>query len=352
MAASSSVSLLAGSSASIVYPGWSEGEVTDSKVRELLVSKFKEIAASYERRKAPQLVKHLKAGGPWYPMEYALVLKRLNQKARLDFFVKANAFYFGYPPEGFDHLQSKGVIDEKEPCAYRIKPECLPVQGLDNVLQGRVSLIECSNSIQLAMYATLREILGDNKFNQVFSGKGKSPLSFHRDITETSLGSLNLVQQVMTDRAPKLGDSVYFSNVADYPLRHPNGDHCGYHAVCMSADQGQESRYAAFGLPSEGVTEMQVHDILIESFNKEAVDLSSLLSEDLVRDLFFQKKSKELKRVLEEGPEALTYKLDRARFEKVIANGKLKNVNGVTFDAGLAPLYTYFHTDGIKALLN
>lgn len=348
MAASvSKASPSAGSSAMAVHLGWPKGEITDQKVRQLFVSKLKEIAASYEKR---SLDKDLKSGGPWYPNQYAIVLKELNQKKRLDFFISKNAFYYGFPPEGFTHLLSTESFGEKEPCGYQLAPHCQPVQGLDNALAGRVSLIDCANAVQLAMYATLREILGDEKFNQTFSGESKSSLCIHSHIEKTPLFTLGLVKEVEGHETPKLGDSVYFSNIPDYVARHPNGDARGYHAVCIgSGQESKEKKYVAFGTPSEGITERQMHDIIIQEFNKDPTDFSSILSGNLAKDLVAQTRELRTHLLVQLKLDVLSMQIDQEGFQRVI--DRTKGEGRLSFKAGLAPLFRHFDINGIKALL-
>lgn len=345
MAALGSVSQ-AGPSAPVFYPGWSKNEVTDQNVRKLLVSKFTEIAASYEKR---SLNKDLKSGGPWHPMPYATALKELKQKKRLDFFVSKNAFYLGYPPEGFTQPSNEEMMVGKEPCAYRIKPDCQPVQGLDNALNGRVSLIDCGRALQLAMYATVREILGDEKFNKRFSGEGKSSLCLHPDIGQTPLSTLGLITEVSSHETPELGECVYFSNIPEYALRNPSGSARGYHAVCIGSDQeGKEKKYIAFGTPSKGITEDQMHEILIQEFNQDPADYSSMVSEDLARDITAQTMYR-THRLAQRNLDVLSLQLDREGFQSAIDNTKEKE-GRLSFKAGLAPLFRHFDIDGIKGL--
>lgn len=331
----------------VVCPGWSKGEITEQKVRNLLVSKFTEIAVSYEKR---SLNKDLKSGGPWYPIQYAAALKELKQKKRLDFLVSKNAFYHGFPPEGFTHLSSAENLSGKECCAYQIKPECQPAQGLDNVLAGRSSLIDCAVAVQLAMYATLREILGDEKFNQTFSGEGRSSLCVHSDIKETPLFNLGLVKEVVSHQTPKLGDCVYFSNIPDYVPRNPNGDARGYFAMCIGSDrESKEKKYVAFGTPSEGITKDEMYDILIQEFNKDPIDLSSILSEDLAKKLTQQITALRTHLLVQLNLDVLSLQLDREGFQRVIEG--TKGSGRLSFKAGLTPLFRHFNIEAIKAFL-
>lgn len=339
--------LKAESSSMIIHAGWSKEELTDEKVSKLFISKFKEIATSYESRSANQ---DLKSGGPWYPIQYSTVLQKLNQHKRLNFLMKNNAFYHGYPPEEFTHLANAQNLGGKEPCAYQIKPDCEPVRGLNNALAGRVSLIDCSEAVQLAMYAALQEILGDEKFNQKFSGKGQSPLFLHPDIKETPLFTLGLVKEVESHETPELGDCVYFSNIPDYVPRHSNGDARGYHAICVGSDQeGKERKYVAFGTPSEGITKDEMYDILIQEFNKPPIDLFSILSNDLAKELTDQTKAFRTCLLKYNKLDVVNLELDREGFQRVIE--ATKRGARLSLKAGLAPLFRHFDINGIKALL-
>ena len=293
------------------YAGWSKEETTEDKVQKLMVSKFTEIVSDYDRKKQSGSVKDL-ATGPWYPSDYAIALEKLNQTKRLEFLVKKDAFFHGFAPKGFEQLDNPETPTGKQPMGYVIKADCLPTQALENVRSGQFSLIDCGNAVELAMYATLREVLGDQRFNSRFSGDGPSPLTLHPHVQKNPLYSLGFVKEVrikspdevrlaemlalgshkphqlshvahlvwssnlrkLKDTEVQLGDDAHFSNVPLYSLKHPNGESGGFHTVCVTPSDVKEKIYIAFGTSEDGKTEDGMEDLLIADFNAKPIEPS------------------------------------------------------------------------------
>lgn len=291
MAATNTPSLsvpVARPSAPISYPGWNKKDVTENSVRKLMVSKFTEIVGSYDQRKRTQ---DLKEGGPWYANDYAATLINQKQTKRLDFFVQRNAFFHGFPPKGFDAIANPASLTKKEPFYYRIQPNCLPTDALQNVRSGQVSFIECSSAIELAIYETLREIMGDGRFNNLFSGSGQFPMTLSPHVKQTPLHSLKLISSTNADTS-QMGDWAYFANVPAYYSRHPNGESKGFNAICIGANQEGEKKYIAFGTSADGLTEQEMNRLLVKEFNEEPIDPTALFDQKL--GAFFANESKEL----------------------------------------------------------
>ena len=263
------------------YAGWSKEETTEDNVQKLMVSKFTEIVSDYDRRKQSDSVNDLEIG-PWYPNDYARALQAHKQTARLKFLIDRNHLYHGFPPKGFTLVNNPDRITGKEPLVYAIQADCLPTQALENVLQDRFSLIDCPMAVQIAMYTTLREILGDLRFNSRFSGKGPSPLSLQPNVLKTPLNSLEFIQEPEVE-APCLADNVYFSNVPLYNIKQPNGESRGLHALCITPSHVKEKKYIAWGTSEDGKTEGEMYDFLIAEFNAQRIEPSLISTEKLNR---------------------------------------------------------------------
>ncbi|MBX3719178.1 MAG: hypothetical protein KF898_05980 [Parachlamydiales bacterium] len=284
MAIQTNTSFTSTSSSSIPpSTGWSKEKVTEESVNQLLVQKFTEIVDSYDKKKPANRLQDL-ATGPWYANDYAYALQKNGQGKRLEFLKGKNAFFHGFPPKGFVQLPSRETITGSDFCSYQIKADCLPSQGLQNVKTEQFSFFDCGSTIGIAMYDTLKEVLGENRFNTIFSAQGQNPLKLDPHLVKTPLFSLGFVKEAMLNAnpfSPNLGDDVYFSNIPLYHPKHPNGEYTGFHTLCISASDANNKKYIAFGTPANGKSEEEINDLLIEEFNTKAIDPHFIFSKQM-----------------------------------------------------------------------
>ncbi len=326
--------------------GWSKEQVTEEAVNHLLMQKLKEIASSYMQRKQADSIQGL-VSGPWYQNDYALALQKHRQTSRLDYLVKKNAFYHGFAPKGFDQEPNSSAPTKFTPLSYQIQKDVLPTEALANVKTGQFSFIDCGTAIALARFETLREVFGANRFNDVFSGKGAFPLKLDRDITKTPLTSLGLVKEEtfnVNAISPKLGDTVHFSNIPLYKIKHPNGEATGFNTVCISEFSEKEKKYIAFGLPAEGKTENEMSDVLMNEFNAKPITPSLIFTEDMIKHSKEQTRQREGEITEASGQDVSDVTINREEFEWAV------NITN-HMEAGMHPTVHRFDIQAIRKQL-
>lgn len=266
-----------------IYPGWPLKEITQPSVQELFAKKFSEFVGEYSER---SLAKHLSDldRGPWYPNDYADACLKFKQHKRLDFMIRQNAWIDGYPPKGFSKIpDDKDTLTGYQLRTFQLNPEILPTEGLNSLLYGRCSIIDCELAFEISIYLTIHEIFGSTLFNQLFTKDPKHPLRMGK--INNSVQQLQIVYYPsFNPKSPQLeiGDRAYFPNIPHYLWKNPLGEHGGYHGVCISKGDvpHQAKRFAAFGIDPKGVTSDQFIEIFLSNFKKTPLDPSTRLPSD------------------------------------------------------------------------
>lgn len=343
MAANTSItstSSAAGAAAMLAAPpsnppsmGWSRDQATEEAVNQLMIQKFTEIVASYDQRKQTNSLQDL-ATGPWYANDYATALQKHHQGARLEWLKAKDKFFHGHPPQGFIQQPNPATLTKIDPSSYQIKEDCLPSQAMENVKNGPFSFIDCGSSVELAMYETLKEVLGEARFNAIFSAQGKTPLKLHPHVLKTPLYALGFVKEAMLDThaiSPHLGDNVYFSNIPLYMMKHPNGESKGFHAVCISPSDVVNKQYIAFGVPAGGKTEGEMNDFMVDEFNSRPIAPSLIFKKQL--ETYFQAEGQQERAQFAAltGRKIEDFTTDRDQFEMTVEQTKHSQ-------AGLSPI--------------
>jgi hypothetical protein len=323
--------------------GWAHEQVTEETVNQLMIRKFTEIVASYDQRKHAGSLQEL-ATGPWYPNDYAAALEKRGQGKRLEWLRTKDAFFHGFPPKGFISQPNPATLTKIDPSSYQIKPEFQPFQALENVKTGQFSFTDCGSAVELAMYETLKVVLGEARFNEIFSAEGQSPLKLHPHVLKTPLYSLGFVKEAMLDLdaiSPNLGDNVYFSNIPLYTIKHPNGESKGFHAVCISPSDVVNKRYIAFGAPARGLTEGEMNDFMVAEFNAPPVNPYQIFTKQMAAHFQLECQQAEAKFTARSGIKIADFKIDRDQFEQTVQQTAHKM-------AGLSPIVKRLDIDAIR----
>jgi hypothetical protein len=273
--------------------GWKPAECTNDRIGQVFIEKTQSLLIQADERKRSYLTdSQVLEKGFWYQNEYFVALREMERKTekswsgvfwnwmyptKLDLFKRDNTFYHGYPPEGFSHVADTSSITGKRVISYVLEPGQSAVQGLAN-LREKFSLIDCQTLLEIALYEVLLEVLGEERFNRCFQADGPDALKVDRQISETPLekwmktkdtkkGSLN-------NRPVRKGEAAYFGNVPIYTYKHPEEDLGGFHVVCMEG--GAQAKFLAFGLSSEGASEIGIIDHFIAGFQAEPLSAKEM----------------------------------------------------------------------------
>ncbi|CAF22918.1 hypothetical protein [Candidatus Protochlamydia amoebophila] len=262
-------------------------------IHSIVISTVQKIAQDYEAR-LQGYKKNVSCldGGIWMPNAYFKALKEKNQITRLRKMVSKNYFYHFYSKD-FEAIPSADAIHKTGfvKCQIRIKKGVSPSEALKSAQRGP-TLVDCATVCQLGQYQALLEVLGEEKFNYLFGHETGSPLVLCSYAIDNPLMPF-LTKYIIknSEKCPinevklEKGWRVVFNNVSKYNIKHGmRGDAVSFDVICLDPTPGQE-KFIGLGLKSEGITEKELEQVLIEEYNTKPIDLEAV-SDELANKLF------------------------------------------------------------------
>ena len=230
--------------------------------------------------------------GIWFPRDYISALIENSQSQRLKWLKNKCHLLEGFVDRGlFDEVNDH--IDEirvkQRSWTFTVKDGALPSLALKTAKIG-LSILDDGAVCQIARYDALLKMLGEDKFNRLFSSEhgqkmniGYSidddlqPMTYFVAFTKSAMrgeyGSINA-------RGVKVGQILFFQGVSGYDDKHPFGMGEGYNVVCNDETSGSQT-YLGLGFASNGVTEEQIAKKMVDEYNL-APDHTSRIPEMLV----------------------------------------------------------------------
>ncbi len=260
------------------------------RLGEIVSRTVQQIAADFlQRKEGCKRDITLLESGFWYPNAYFAALKECKKEKRLEYFVKNGSFYHGSPNTKNTGLKS--VPDqhvprlsptEKLPGAFFLASKTIPASRALQALQQNLILGDCAQLCQVGQYQALLEVLGEERFNKLFSSDLENSMVISNYLL---IGNPLLVFLTPPygggekgSRPVNIGQRVGFMNYKHYALKHLNGDAGSYNAICVDATPGAQ-KYVSLGTPAEGLTEDQMLHFMTEEYNHEPVDFATFTAE-------------------------------------------------------------------------
>ncbi len=145
--------------------------------------------------------------------------------------IQPHAFLSGYTNSPFfERIKEKGFVCPYKPFAWRLKPNCLPSEALDQLTTSAFSLIDSSLAIQIVFYKSLLSFLGSERFNALFK-KNRLILSFDRFVETLKLFYKPISPSPQEGNIER-GDILKIANVSSYLFKHPWGNSQSYNVIC------------------------------------------------------------------------------------------------------------------------
>jgi hypothetical protein len=223
--------------------------------------------------------------GIWYPSDYILALKQGNEssKTRYEWLRSKGHLVDGWlSNKHFSPVTTQmGIFIKRRAWNFLMKDEVLPSDALKAAKVG-LSILDCGTVCQIARYDALLKILGEEKFNRLFSephgqklnisfdDDALNPLRFFFDFAESAKKQ---VKGSIGKRIVQKGQMVSFKGVEKYEKKHPSGMGGNYNLICSNETPG-EQRYVGHGLPSEGMTEEEIARMMVREYNQKPDHLS------------------------------------------------------------------------------
>lgn len=222
--------------------------------------------------------------GIWYPGDYIEALKAkgnassiqryewLRNKGHLvDGWLKKIFFQPVFQKMNF----VSSTIVKRRTWNFLANEDVLPSAAVKAAKLG-LSILDCGTVCQIARYDALLKILGEEKFNRLFSDQygqrlnisfdddALNPLRYFFDFTAAAKkgenGSVN-------ERNVKVGQMISFNGVSKYLQKFPGGMGGNYNVICLDATPGKQL-YIGHGLSANGATEKKIATQLIREYNK------------------------------------------------------------------------------------
>jgi len=282
-------------------------QLKDSFV-DLTIKHFEQIAADHYKRKQSvenastdskiEDINAMLGKGLWYPPDYYLALNKFKQTKRLTWLISHNTFYHGYAPASFfEHVEDTKSPSKKRICTFDLKKGVSPTTALE-ALNKEFSLIDCGTALNVACLFSLREVIGEEKFNFLFEYDSPFRLRISPDCHSIN----RLFQRVVIEGEDSIerGDLCSFENIANqykdgkfigYTPKHPAEAGRALNVLCVSNEI--EKKYLGLGLSPEGVNSNGIKRTLFELFNDDPIEegiFSKQLWEYIYQNHFYQQR--------------------------------------------------------------
>ena len=251
-------------------------ETVEKQLSSKAIETIKDIVADTSKRMQGHKANiQLLNSGIFYPNEYFKALKATNQTARLNFFLNKGSFYHGYlSPKHFEMVKNDSMPTGVQLYFFVLKKGVKPSEALAALRRGP-SLIGCGETCEVAYFEAIKDVLGIEKFDLLFSAESSTPLRI--DYNSPTNPLVSLIQQALSPKTLK-GRIVHIVNTPYYPIKHLNGEARGFNAIVCNETAKLET-VTTIGLKPEGSTFAETNETLLQEFNDEPIGMAIVTQE-------------------------------------------------------------------------
>ena len=167
---------------------------------------------------------------------------------------------------------------------FGIAPDIKASKAIQDAIKGD-TVLDCIYALQFCFLDALLGLLGEEKFNLIFSNSEFSTIRFDHSPCDFSEKNLFLISEksnsslLNNDKDINPGDWVHFQGYKDYSQKHPAGAWGGHQMFCFSKNKNNENLYIGFGSNPDGTgqTFSQVKQMLIDQYNEKESELEKKL---------------------------------------------------------------------------
>lgn len=241
-----------------------------------LLSHFKEIAAdTYERKRLYESnstsvkSEELLGKGIWYSFDYYTALKKFKHEERLKWLVSTGVSFHGYMNKDFfNPVKNVSLPTGRSICTFIIKEKVAPTDALNSINKS-INILDCDSGLGIAIYKTLKDVLGEKKFDHLFASDSPFPFQIGGG-TQNPTRRLFEEIKIVNNESIRAGDLCYFSNTSEFISKHPSGrPACGFNVFCCD---DVTKKYLGLGLNPEGVSENGIEKCLWNEYNGDPVE--------------------------------------------------------------------------------
>lgn len=211
--------------------------------------------------------------GCFYREKYVRALKALNTEeanTRLKWLHKRGCFADGYysTPKSFDKYATYGLVIKAKVSASKALKKAMEV----------FSLTDCVNTCRMSIYKALLGLFGEKKFDGLYGRGSAIPFSLAGRACDP-VDSLHVPYDVNHLKDIKRGSMIYVGSVPNYSSKHPCGSSQGFRCLCL--EEGDNPKFLAFGLDSNGVTYQQIVEHLHQNYNATPDDPKDFMQPEM-----------------------------------------------------------------------
>jgi hypothetical protein len=199
--------------------------------------------------------------GIWYPEDYKKWLKE-HLNCEMD-------------PSYFSGYADKEFFEKTGRFTFKLKEGKKASEALLSFLKGP-TVADCGNATMACYCKCILDLLGEDRFNQIFDSNSFSITQ--NGITDTSssislFGEFTIMSKHMIPgsfgkRILKVGDECHFDGVTWYSNKHPEGFGNGWNVIYIGDDANGNQLFIGHGL-EKPLTEREINRKFIELYNRE-----------------------------------------------------------------------------------
>lgn len=282
-------------------PALSSTNIALSKLQETLgksaLKVLQGIVEDTQHRKDNYLTNHaLLNSGIFYAEEYFQLLTTAQKdcetrekpssslKARIQMMIERGVFYHGMAPSScFTQAPDRHSPTGRLRNTFKIKADCLPSTAIEKMVgtEKGLTLVGCTQVIQIVFAKVLLDHIGADKFNAIFSEKGVIPLSIGPDARDYALMSLF---KIIFTPEQEHGDWVCFKGYEPYTLKHLFGTGDGENVLVNKTSP--PTLYREFGLSKVGLTKEEIDQNFVTEYNKPQTVFEEILPPQFISNIF------------------------------------------------------------------
>ncbi len=238
------------------------------------------------------------ANGVWYPDEYDT---HLREKMGI---AMNPLFYSGCANDQYFEKTSRFT--------FSLKQGKQASEGILRFLEGP-TVADCGNAIIACHYKTMLDILGEDRFNQIFL---HYPLVIDQELGGAVLSALTQFSDDADEgkrgnRPLQVGDACHFSGISWYEHKHPEGFGGGSNVIYVGNNAEGQQLFMGHRF-QKLLTEEQIYDRCLEMYNQERTPQEESRIESSDKKWIYSKENAELKHFYVVPPEE--FKKDLSRF--------------------------------------
>ena len=250
--------------------------------------------------------RHPQEIGMWYASDYSTLVNKDN---------KSNQFS-GFTNNKYWDITVLTLIENNKVSYFQSFDYIKPSDALKSFIIGP-TFTECANAIQITIYHHILNIVGEDKFNDLFGNLltpfiitptlympwniklrnniiGVSQFNKYEPVIENPLYFLyDKIEDYSLDLLNN-NDIVYIDGIDNYKYKHFSGNLSGFNLICYRPSMSDEPKFIGFG-PNEFIDGPKTYDemrrILIDGYNqdqdentREIIDARKVSSDTIMQE--------------------------------------------------------------------